>query len=72
MSCSVGHVGRRCSLDVVLLWLWSRTAFAALIQPLPRELLYAAGAAVKRKNYVTLAGICELMAFKAIGLDKMP
>ena len=44
-------VGRRCSSDLASLWLWSRPAAAALIQPLAQELPYAAGAAaLKRKN----------------------
>ena len=34
----------------VLLWLWYRPAAAALIQPLAWELLYIAGAAIKREN----------------------
>ena len=40
-------VGRRCSFDPALLWLWCRLAAAALIRPLPWELPYAAGAALK-------------------------
>ena len=32
------HVGRRCGLDPVSLWLWQRPAAAALIQPLAWEL----------------------------------
>ena len=44
MSCGVG---RRSSLDLVLLWLWCRLAAAALIGPLAWELPYAAGAALK-------------------------
>ena len=47
-SCSVGQ---RCSSDPTLLWLWCRpTAAAAPIQSLAWELLYAAGAALKRKR----------------------
>ena len=34
----------------MLLWLWCRVAAAALIQRLARELLYAAGAAIKKKK----------------------
>ena len=45
MSCGVG---RRCSLNLVLLWLWPRMAAEALIQPLAWELSYAAGVALKR------------------------
>ena len=37
-------------MDSALLWLWCRPAAAALIQPLAWELLYAAGAALKRQK----------------------
>ena len=39
----------------MLLWLWYRQAAAAPIQPLAWEILYAAGAAIKRKKkeYIT-------------------
>ena len=47
MSCGVG---RRCSLDPKLLWLWCRPAAAALIQLLARERPYSAGVALKRKQ----------------------
>ena len=47
MSCGVG---RGCGLDLARLWLWRRPAAAALIQPLARELPYAAGVALKRKK----------------------
>ena len=47
MSCGVG---RRCGTDLALLWLWCRPAAVALIQPLAWELLYATGAALKRKT----------------------
>ena len=43
-------VGRRCSLDPPLLWLWCRPAAVAPILPLAWELPYAAGAALKRKK----------------------
>ena len=36
--------------DLALLWLWRRLAAAAMIQPLARELPYATGVAVKRKQ----------------------
>ena len=42
MSCGVG---RRCSSDPVLLWLWRRLAATALIRSLAWEPPYAAGAA---------------------------
>ena len=44
MSCGVG---RRCGLDLALLWLWHRPAATALIQPLAWEPPYAADAALK-------------------------
>ena len=48
MSCGIG---RRCSLDLVLLWLWHRPAVAAApVGPLAWELPYAAGVALKRKK----------------------
>ena len=51
MSCSVG---RRCSSDLALLWLWYRPETAALIRPLAWEPSYAEGAALekgkKKKN----------------------
>ena len=43
MSCGVGC---RCSLDLVLPWLWGRPVAAALIGPLAW-----AGAALKSKKY---------------------
>ena len=45
MSCGVV---RRRSLDLVLLWLWYRSAAVAPIRPLAWELPYAAGASLKR------------------------
>ena len=45
MNCGVGH---RCGSDPVLLWLWTRPAAAAPIQPLAWELPYAADVALKR------------------------
>ena len=47
MSCGVG---RGCSLDPALLWLWCRPAAAAPIRPLAWEPPYAAGAALKRQK----------------------
>jgi len=46
MSCGVGP---RHDLDLVLPWLWYRTA-TALIQPLAWEPPYAMGVALKRKK----------------------
>ena len=47
MSCGVG---RRCGLDLVLLWLWLRPATVALIRPLAWEPPYAEGCGRKKKN----------------------
>ena len=44
VSCGVS---RRRGLDVALLWVWSRPAATALIQPLAWEPPYAAGVALK-------------------------
>ena len=41
-------MGRRCSSDPELLWLWSRPTPTALIRPLARELPYAVGVGLKR------------------------
>ena len=41
---AVSHgVGRRCGLDLKLLWLWCRPAATALIRPLAWEPPYATG-----------------------------
>ena len=47
MSCGVG---RTCSSDLALLWLWHRPVAVALIRPLAWEPSYAAGAALKRQK----------------------
>ena len=44
MSCGVV---RRCSLDLVLLWLWRRLEALALIRPLAWEPPYDAGVTLK-------------------------
>ena len=49
-------VGRRCSSDLVLLWLWYKLAAAAPIQPLAWELPCAAGAALKRQKQNPISG----------------
>ena len=49
MSCGVGLRG---GLDLVLLWLWCRTAAVAPIQPLAWEPPYATGVALKTKKKV--------------------
>ena len=47
MSCGVGQ---RCSLDLVLLWLWCRPAATALIRSLAWETPYAVGVALEKKR----------------------
>ena len=47
MSCAIG---RGCSSDPMLLWLWCRLPAAALIGPLAWEPPYAADAALKKKR----------------------
>ena len=47
MSCGVG---RRHSLDPVLLWLWRRPEATALIRPLAWEPSYATGVALEKTN----------------------
>ena len=47
MSCGVG---RRCSTDLALLWLWHRPVATAPIRPLAWELPYAAGVALEKKG----------------------
>ena len=49
MSCGVG-VGRRCSSDPALLWLWCRPEATAPIRPLAWEPPYAAGAAQRNSK----------------------
>ena len=43
-------MGRRCGLDLALLWLWCRPAATALIRPLAWKPPYATGAALKREK----------------------
>ena len=45
MTCGVG---RRCSSDPALLWLWRRPVATALIRPLVWESPYATGAALEK------------------------
>ena len=47
VSCGVGC---RPGLDPAFMLLWCRPASAVLIPPLPRELLYATGVAIKSKR----------------------
>ena len=64
MSCGVG---RRCGLDLALLWLWYRPAAEAPIQPLAWEPPYAAGVdqemakrpKKKKKFLYALGNVCE-------------
>ena len=44
------HLGCRCGLDIVLLWLWCIPAAAVPVPPLAWELPYAEGAAHKKKK----------------------
>ena len=46
-SCGIDS---KCGLDPALLWLWHRSAAAAPVRPLARELPYASGAALKGKK----------------------
>ena len=46
-------VGRRCGLDLALLWLWRRLEAAALIQPLAREPPYSAALKSKKEEEET-------------------
>ena len=48
-------VGRRCTLDLMLLWLWCRLEATALIRPLAWEPPYATGAALKRHTQKNLS-----------------
>ena len=45
MSCGVG---RRCNLDLMLLWLWCRLVATAPIRPLAWEPPYATGSALEK------------------------
>ena len=51
MNCGVGS---RCSLDLMLLWLWRRPAAVSPIGPLAWEPPYAMGAVIERKKKVKL------------------
>ena len=58
MSCGVG---RRCGLDLGLLWLWCRPAAAAPTRPLAWEPPYVAGSALKeKKKKKSRKKICDL------------
>ena len=50
LHCCGCGVGRRCSLDLALLWLWHRPAAMAPIGPLAWEPPCATGAALKKKK----------------------
>ena len=51
MSCGVG---RRCSLDPALLWLWCKAVAPALIRLLAWEPPFASGVALKRQKTTTI------------------
>ena len=60
MSCGIG---RRCSSDLALLWLWSRLAATAPVQPLAWDPPYAVGVALKRQKKMSAAlGRAEVLA----------
>ena len=67
MSCGVGH---RCSLDLVLLWLWPRLSAIAPIRPLAWEPPYATGAALektkgkKKKSKISKATLAAVFLHK--------
>ena len=56
-------VGRKCSLDLALLWLWHRLAATAPIQPVSWELPYAMGTVLKiqKKKTMTQKDTCTRM-----------
>ena len=60
MSCGAGL---RCSLDLVLLWLWHRPAATALIRPLAWETPYATGATLKRRKKKNVGIFCDNPSF---------
>ena len=47
MSCGIG---RRCTLDLALLWLWHSPAAVAQFRPTAWEPPYAAGVALKKQK----------------------
>ena len=49
-------VGSRHGLDLMLLWLWCRTAAVALIRPLAWEPPYAVGAALEKPKKIKIKG----------------
>ena len=73
-------VGRRCSSDLALLWLWHRPAAVAPIQPLAWDPPCAVGTALKRKkkkkrryyiisnlmakNILCICKVCEVVTIK--------
>ena len=64
MSCGVG---RRCGLDLALLWLWYRLAAAAPIRPLAGESPYVAPMAIKEKKKKKVCRKVLLGMEKAVG-----
>ena len=67
MSCGVG---RRCSSDLMLLWLWCRPVVTALIRPLAWEPPHAEGAALKKKkSKLYLIGLYEDCMCKVLSTE---
>ena len=72
MSCGVG---RRCSSDPMLLWLWHRPSATALIRPLAWELPYTVGVALektkrpKKKKKTKYQAICQWLSMININSD---
>ena len=64
MSCGVG---RKCGLDLMLLWLYCRPVSTAPIRPLARELPYVAGAALKRERKKKRTGFLGLSLEEPLG-----
>ena len=77
MSCGVG---RRCSLDPTLLWLWHRQAATAPIGPLAWEPPYATGVAQemtkrpkkkKKKLFLFISNQLHYILYSSIILNMM-
>ena len=51
-----GGIGRRCSLDLALLWPWHRHEAAALIGPLAQDLPCATGVGGEKKKSKKMIG----------------
>ena len=68
MSSGVGH---RRSSDPVLLWLWSRLAATAPIQPLAWKLPYAAGTALKSQKKKEEEATCGTIRYSVVTFTKI-